>query len=231
MKPGCGPIIHTAALLLLVSSSACRRQPSPAPQPPEKKAFRSLSDDEKIVRATLALLASDGKPVCVERETMGSPLAIWQVATAGKLQKISGLAWFPPKPFRPPNQPSLDALRTSALTGQHGNLAEPGQRRDKLPAAVQADVQAKAAALAPSDVALRRVAIRPDWVPAGVIPRWWPEGSAQKGCDAQYVLSGVKANAHAGFVSVRVDHWGTVFALTPHGDDWRPIAQWGAWLY
>jgi hypothetical protein len=220
-----------AAFLLLVSLSACRRQPSPPPQKPEQKAFRPLRTDEKIVRATLALLASDGKPVCVERETFGSPLSIWRIATQGKLQKIYDLAWFPPKPFRPPTQPTLDELRSSTQAGQHANLVEPEARRDRLSPAVQTELQTQASALAPPEIASHRVTIRQAWAPAGVMPRWWPAGSNQKGCHAQYVLSGIKWNAHVAFVGVRVEHWGTVFALAPHGDDWRPIAQWGTWLY
>jgi hypothetical protein len=225
MRPG------TAAFFLLVTLSACGRQPQAPPQPPDQKAFRPLDADEKIVRATLALLASDGKPVCVERETMGSPLSIWRIATQGKLQTIYDLAWFPPKPFRPPTQPTLDALRDAAEAGKHARLAEPDARHDRLSAAVQKDLQAQASELAPPDVAPQRVAIRKTWAPAGVVPRWWPAGSTQKGCEVQYVLSGIKRNDHAAFIGVRVEHWGTVFALAPHGDDWKPVAQWGTWLY
>ena len=85
--------------------------------------------------------------------------------------------------------------------------------------------------LAPPDVANYRVGISPSWAPQGVIPRWWPVSSKKNGCVAQYVLSGVKFAPHVAFAAVRIDHWGTVYALVPHGETWKPIAQWGTWLY
>src|SRR6478736_2272469 len=233
MTQGCGSSVRTfgaASVLLLVSLVACGRPPTPAAPTPERtKAL--LTSEEKIVRATLKLLASDGKPVCVERETLGGPLSIWRTAPQGGFEKIYGLAWFPPRPFRPPSQPALEELGSKVREGENYKLAEPVARRDKLPAAVQTNLDAQASALAEPKVAARPVIIRQEWVPQSVMPRWWPDGSKHKGCDAQYVLSAIKSNAHAAFVSVRVDHWGTVFALAPHGDDWRPIAQWGTWVY
>jgi len=217
--------IGAAAALLLICLSACGRRG------PEPKPTATLSTEEKIVRATLTLLASDDKTVCVEPETFGSPLSMWRIATQGKLQESYDLAWSPPKPFRPPTQPTLRDLRSSVQAGKHANLAEPQMRHDLLPVSMQASLQGQASALAPPDVATHRVTISPSWVPAGVVLRWWPEGSKQSGCDAQYVLSGIKWNGHVAFIGVRVEHWGTVFALAPHGDDWRPIAQWGTWLY
>jgi len=217
---------RATALFLLASLGACR----PAPTPPERTTAL-LTDEEKIVRATLKLLASDGKPVCVERETLGGPLSIWRTAPQGRFQKIYGLAWFSPRPFRPPSQPALEELGSKVREGENYNLAEPVTRRDTLPASVQTHLDAQATELAAPQVHVHPVIIRQEWVPHGVVPRWWPAGEKHKGCDAQYVLSTIKSNAHAAFISVRVGHWGTVFALAPHGDDWRPIAQWGTWVY
>jgi len=217
-----------ACLILLASLAACHRR---VPAPPSSGIEAALGAEEKIVRATLALLVSDGKPVCVEPETFGSPLAVWHVATSGKLQQAYDLAWSAPKPFRPPAQPTVDELRNALQAGQPASLIEPRQRRDHLPAAAQAALQAQASTLVAPDVPTHRVVIGPAWVPRGIVTRWWPGGSKDNGCGAQYVLSGVKRDAHVAFVSVRAQHWGTVFALAPDGDDWRPIAQWGTWLY
>jgi hypothetical protein len=212
---------RAAGLLLLLALSACQRSSAP-PQ---------LKTDEKIAQAALNVLVGDGKPVCVERETLGSPLSIWRVATQGRLQQSYDLAWFPPKPFRPPHMPTLQDLRRASAAGQEAHLPEPPARTDQLPQEVQADLQREAAALAPPSVPAHRVTISSRWAPKGVVPRLWPAGGKSRGCDAQYILSGIKWNERVAFVAVRVDHWGTVFAFKPDGDGWKPLAQWGSWLY
>jgi len=30
---------------------------------------------------------------------------------------------------------------------------------------------------------------------------------------------------------VQAEHWGTIYALRPQGNDWVTIAQWSDWLY
>ena len=214
-----------ASIVLLTLGAAACSQSADTPK------SRPAKDDQQVVQAVLALLASDGKPVCVERETFGSPLSIFRIATQGKLQNIYSLAWYPPKPFRPPHMPTLDELRSAAKDRRDAELPEPEAREDAFPAEKQAALNRSAMALAPPEVPTHRVGISNAWAPKGVVPRWLPFNSKKDGCTAQYVLSGVKLAPDIAFAAVRVDHWGTVYALVPQGETWKPVAQWGTWLY
>jgi hypothetical protein len=216
---------RTATILTLLGALAgCSRGA-------EQPRTAALKPDQQVVHAVLETLAADGKPVCVERETFGSPLSIYRIATQGRLQNNYALAWYPPKPFRPPHMPTLRELRSAAKEGRNAEMPEPEARDDALPAEQQARFDRAALALAPPKVPTHRVGISKKWVPEGVIPRWLPVADRKKGCAAQYVVSGVKMAPDIAFAAVRVDHWGTVYALEPSPRGWKPVAQWGSWLY
>lgn len=215
-------LISSLALLAFaaLALAGCGRSPSDP-----------LNTEEKVIRAVLARLASDGKPVCVARATFHSPLSVYQIAMQGKLQRLYALGWYPPHPFRPPVMPTLDALQRSNAKEKNADIPEPLARKDALPRRRQAALDAAARALGPPDVPTRMVHLRDEWMPRHVYPRWWPAADARHGCTNLFVLSGVKANRHVAFVGLRVDHWGTIYALAPLRDEWRVIAQWATWLY
>lgn len=209
------------ALAALLPLASCSKGPTPD----------KLDTDQKIVHSVLSLLASDGKPVCVSRLTFGSPLSQYRVARRGQLERYYVLDWFPPTPWRPPAMPTQKQLRDDAAAGRNAHIPEPPARTDELPRDKRSILDGLAFAISPPAVELHSVHMRENWMPKGVIPRWWPGRDDTLGCDANYVLSGVKRSDHVAFVAVRVHHWGTLYALVTHGDDWRVVGQWGPWLY
>lgn len=191
-----------------------------------------LDTDGKIVRSVLGLLASDGKPLCVERITYGSPLVQYRVARRGRLERYYALEWYPPTPFRPPAMPTQQELRDDVAAGRRADIPEPPVRRDMLPRDQRSLIDGQAFALSEAAVATHVALIKDEWAPKNVHARWWPGKDASVGCTAQFVLSGVKRSDHIAFVAVRVYHWGTLYALQPDDKgNWNVTAQWGSWMY
>lgn len=212
---------NVAALLLALVLGGCAGAKSGEPD-----------TDGKIVRSVLQLLASDGKPLCVERITYGSPLVQYRVARRGRLERYYALEWYPPTPFRPPAMPTQADLRADVAAERAAGIPEPPVRRDLLERDQRSLIDGQAFALSEAAVETHVALIKDNWLPANVHARWWPGKDVSVGCTAQYVLSGVKRGDHVAFVAVRVYHWGTLYALAPTRDgDWRVIAQWGSWMY
>ena len=191
-----------------------------------------LAPDERIARAVLGVLASDGKPVCVQRITYGNPLTVYRSARRGELQRFYPLDWYPAQPFRPPSMPTQQQLRAAVEAKRDADLPDAPVRLDALPREQRSVIDSIAFAMSTSAVPTHSILVRQGWVPANVFPRWWPAKDRQNGCEANYVLSSIKRTDKAAFVAVRVDHWATLYALAPlPGGNWRVVAQWANWLY
>src|SRR3982751_5381527 len=107
-------MIKRATLLLALALSACSGAKS-----------GELDTDGKIVRSVLNLLASDGKPLCVERITYGSPLVQYRVARRARRGPSSALNWCPPPPFPPPAMPTQKELRDDVAAERRADIPEP----------------------------------------------------------------------------------------------------------
>ena len=209
------------AAFLLLMATACGRAPG---QP--------LDDDEKIVRAVLATLASDGKPVCADKGTSGRALTTFREFALAPRPSRDGLGWHAPGPFRVPQMPTQAEIDTAERQGREVRLPEPGDRRDdRLPAVRQSGLDGAALALSMPAVADRAISVDASWAPPHVIARWWPINRMKGDCTPVYMLSNPARTRGLAFVSVRADHWGTIYALEPQGGDWVTTAQWSAWLY
>jgi len=209
-----------AALAALALVAACGR---PAGQP--------LNDDEKIVRAVLATLVSDGQPICADASTAGRALVIYREYLVAPRPSRDGLGWHPPEPLRPPPMPTEKQIDTAIAQNKDVLLPEPGDRRDKLPAVTQADLDSAAHALSLPPVADRTVKIDASWAPKGVTVRWWPLNRLRSDCKPLYMLTNPARARNIAFVTVQAEHWGTTYALRPNGNDWATVAQWSNWIY
>ena len=209
------------ALLALLALAGCGGGKAPA----------RLDTDRQIVRAVLEKLASDGKPVCVSRWTFGAPLSQFRVAKRGQLERYYVLDWATPGPWRPPRMPTQKELREAVRHGRNAHIPEPSAEIDTLPEEKRAILDRLAFAIAPPAVTLHTAFMHQGWMPKGVTARWWMGRDDKLGCDANYVLSGIKRTGHAAFVAVRVHHWGTLYALVGGDKAWHVVGQWGPWLY
>jgi hypothetical protein len=214
------PMRNRLALGALLLVAACGK---PAGQP--------LDDDAKIVRAVLATLVSDGKPVCVDASTAGRALTVYREYLVAPRPSREGLGWHPPEPLRPPPMPTESQIDTAVAQNKDLHLPEPGDRRDKLPAVMQADLDSAAHALSLPPVADRTVKINASWAPKGVVARWWPINRLKSDCEPLYMLTNPARARNIAFVTVQAEHWGTTYALRPQGKDWATVAQWSNWIY
>jgi hypothetical protein len=196
-----------------------------------KPAGAPLNDDEKIVRAVLATLVSDGKPVCVDGRTSGRALVVYREYLVAPRPSREELAWHVPGPLRPPPMPTESQIDTAVAQNKDVRLPEPGDRHDKLPAVTQADLDGAAHALSLPPVADRKVSIEASWAPKGVVARWWPINRLKSDCEPLYMLSNPARARNIAFVTVQAEHWGTTYALRPQNGDWATVAQWSNWIY
>jgi hypothetical protein len=213
-----------APLLGLLALTGCGKGPS----------VDKLNTDQQIVYQVLKTLASDGDPVCVSRWTFGSPLSQYRVAKRGQLERYYVLDWQRPGPWRPPHMPTQKELREAVRKGRNAHIPEPSAERAEqaeLPLAKRTILDGIAFAIAPPATPLYWAFMHQGWMPKGVIARWWMGRDDKLGCDANYVLSGIKRTQHAAFVAVRVHHWGTLYALVGGDNNWHVVGQWGPWLY
>ena len=189
----------------------------------------SLTNEDRIVRATLRVLVSDGKPVCVEDRTRGAPLAVYKAMIDAPPESRRPLGWRQPGPLRPPATLSDEQIYRDQIEGQPATLEEPGADRARLPFQDQTRFDAAARRLAFADPASPN-RVDADWVP-GVTTRWWLANSLWSRCESPYTLSNPVWAGRMGFVTVSANHWATTYALAPDARDWRVIAQWSVWLY
>lgn len=217
------PFYKTLLLALLAGLAGCGDKPRP------------LDDEEKMVRSVLSLLASTGKPVCTDDHTRENALAVYRQMTLAPRPARAQLHWYPPTPLRPDEQDDeLDArtLRHAELDGERVAIREPKPRRDILPGLTQLELDGAAKRLiGPIGGVEDGVAVRRDWVPARVVPRWWPLNRIRHDCWPLFVLSDPVRDRQIGFITVRAEHWGTLYALRSQGSDWRVVAEWSRWLY
>lgn len=216
-RQGPSRAIKSLPLLLLLTCAACSRA---AP----------LDNNEKIVRATLMLLASEGNAVCVDNHTRGQALAIFSAMTAAPSQSLKPLAWYVPGPLRPPAAISNSDLLRDSAQGGTAHLRGPENPTLPLSAIEQSRLNRKAAALARLSEA-KSVSIRSSWNLKNIATRWWPINRVSSRCSPNYVVSDPAVSGTDGFVTVTADHWGTTYAFEHRGADWIPIAQWKTWLY
>lgn len=210
-----------APLLVALALAGCGKVP----------AVDKLDTDQQIVREVLKVLASDGKPVCVSRWTFGSPLSQFRVAKRGQLQRYYVLDWGTPGAWRPPRMPTQQELRDAVRQGRNAHIPEPSPYIEELSQKKRTILDGLAFAIAPPAVTLHTAFMRQGWMPKGVTARWWMGRDDKLGCDANYVLSGIKRTDHAAFVAVRVHHWGTLYGLVGGDRNWHVVGQWGPWLY
>ncbi|SEN61301.1 hypothetical protein SAMN05192583_3150 [Sphingomonas gellani] len=196
---------------------------------------RPLDDEEKMVRSVLTLLASTKNPVCTDDHTRENALAVYREMTLAPRPSRAELHWYPPTPLRPDdtrNEVTGRTLRRAELDGERIAIREPEPRRDALPGLAQLELDGAAKRLIrPIGGVEDGVAIRRGWTPARVTARWWPLNRARHDCWPLFVLSDPVRDRRIGFITVRAEHWGTLYALKPQGNDWRVVAEWSRWLY
>jgi hypothetical protein len=193
---------------------------------------QSLDDSEMITRSVLALLASTGKPVCTDDRTNGEPLAVFREMSQAPRAARSELRWHTPLPLRPDAEVTLRDLKRAELDDQSFEIREPGPRRDALPGLDQLRLDGLAQRLSqPVGTVDERVSIRSSWIPRGVTARWWPINRARRDCRPLFEISDSVRDRTRAFVTVRSEHWGTVYALERRGAHWLVTAEWSRWLY
>ena len=194
---------------------------------------RPLDPDEQVVRAVLQLLASDNHSVCVDDATEENALAVFRQMTLAPRPSRVDLRWFPPKPLRPDIHVTTDQIRAAELHDRRFEIPQPSMRADALPGMDQIELTGDARrAMMPYGSSEQSVAIRASWVPPRVSARWWVLNRVyRQACWPQFVLSNVTRHHGIAFVSVRAEHWGTLYALEPAGRDWRVTAEWSRWVY
>ena len=190
-----------------------------------------IDDDGRVVRATLALLASGratNEPLCVDDRSRGEPLAIFRTMRAETPE--GDRHWRHPAPLTPPDRVSGRELFEDATGRTRLRIAEPQSNAAALPAVDQRRLDAAATSLA-SVGDSRAVTIGAAEAVPGVSAHWWLLNRLRAGCDRRYQLSRIVRSADLGFVTVTADHWGTTYAVERVGRDWRVTAQWNSWLY
>lgn len=196
------------------------------------RAPRPLDDDGRIVRATLAMLASEraatASPLCIDDRTRGEPLAIFRTMRGKAIGH--DLRWRHPAPLHAAPTVSNRALFEDAIGRDRLRIEEPQSTGAALPAAAQRRLDTAATRLAmvggSTAVTFGAAAAVP-----GAIPRWWLWNRVRSECARTYVLSRIVRDANTAFVTVTADHWGTTYAVERSGADWRVGAQWDNWLY
>lgn len=217
-EPRAAGILLSAMLLMAITGCA-----------PDK---RALTDDERIVGAVLTLLAQDRRSVCVDDSTQGQALAVFHEMQAAPRPARLELNWHRPLPLRPDIRVTTRALRDAEFEDQPLTIQEPGARTDLLPGLDQLRFDGAAARLGEQiGRAENAVDIRQAWVPAGVAARWWPINRMRRDCWPLFEISDPVRDRDMAFVTVRAEHWGTLYALQKTDRNWRIAAEWSRWLY
>lgn len=213
---GFGGAAVTAAMMLL---SACGG------------GTRPLNEDEQITRAVLQLLASKGNRICLDDETRENALSIYREMMLAPRASRQQLRWYPPLPLWPGTKVQADAFRKAELGNASLTIAEPEPRIDALDGMQQMALDSAARSLATQKIDTESVSVRPAWLPTGVTTRWWPLNRMRKDCKPLFELSNPMRGRDVAFVTVRAEHWGTLYALRKQDGKWLPQAEWSRWLY
>lgn len=188
-----------------------------------------LTDGERMVLATLTFQAADGRALCSDRTTAGDPLINWRAMRVAPRSSRALVGWSAPRPLR-----SLDAIGVRRLIddqigGRRVVLREP-TAPPRLPRELQETYESAAQRL--TFVTDRQsVTIRDGWGGPSVVTRWWPLNRIAPSCKPPYRFSDPESQGNIGFVTVRSDHWGTIYALRKGKEGWTVTAQWTPWLY
>lgn len=217
-------LLHTSRqkkaiwLLACLSASACA---APIGVP--------LSDDEKLVRATLQVLSADGSQICVDASTTGRPLSVYRIMASNPPAGVKPV-WFVPASLKPPQALSDAELYRGAQADGTAHIDQPGNMTAVLPSRAQAQLDRAAWILSERDPN-PTVTISPSWGLVGVKPRWWLRNRLSRHCAPNYQISDPVTANNIGYVTVTAEHWGTTYAFTRSGSDWVARAQWSNWLY
>jgi hypothetical protein len=188
-----------------------------------------LSVEDRIVRAALRTMVSDGKEVCVENRTRGAPLAVFRAMLEAPNPSRRPLAWHQAGALRPPPGLSNADLYRDQIEGQQTYLTEPGAGAARLSFDAQRSLEAAARKLAYAQPSPSN-RVEGSWVP-GVRSRWWLFNRLWQRCVPSYTISDPVWYDKTAFVTVSADHWATTYAAQPSGGDWHVVAQWSNWLY
>jgi len=194
-----------------------------------RSAAMPRDDGERIVQATLRLLTSDGKPICIDDRTTGRPLAIYATMRMAPLPSGQPLAWHTPGPLRPPVELSNTQLYHDSLGSESAHLRDPDNGGASLPWMLQRRLDETATVQARAGVD-ESVMISSRWAP-GVRARWWPVNRLSRHCSPTYTLSNPTWSASTGYITVMTEHWGATYGLDRGPTGWRPVGQWTNWLY
>lgn len=190
-----------------------------------------LTPAEKIVRATLSLLAADGKSVCVDTATKGQTLFAFRQMMRAPRPSRTELGWHVPLPLRPPPALNDQQIYRGQLTGRRSRLESPDEGAATLPTTDQIRFNGVARQFAQQIDSTPGVTINRRWTPANVTARFWLLNRIQRGCQPNYILSSPIFDSQLGFIAVAADHWATIYALERRGSEWVPTARWSSWLY
>lgn len=193
-------------------------------------ATRPPTDEDKVISATLALLASDHARVCVDSSAKGRPLSVFRTMMTNRPAGLAPPAWYVPEALRPvavPNGSNGPAAGNASDGAGKGPFAN---RTAALPANAQAALNGAAIALA-LEATSKKVTIPNSPAMSQVRSRWWFFNRISRSCRPVYSLSAPVMSHGASFISVTTDRSGTTYAFSRQGNVWVPRAQWTNWLY
>ena len=210
------PSLLLAACFLAASCSDTKTQPS--------------TDEDRVISATLALLASGNSSACVDSSAKGRPLSVFRTMMTNRPPGLAPPAWYVPEVLRPV------VVRKGSVASAVGNISEGSgkspfaNRTAALPADAQAALNGAAIALA-REATSNKVSIPRSQAMPGVRSRWWVLNRLTPSCHPVYDLSTPVISHDASFISVTTDRSGTTYAFSRQGNGWVPRAQWTNWLY
>jgi hypothetical protein len=193
---------------------------------------RPLNDGEAITRTVLVLLASQGRTICVDDQTRDNALAVYREMMPAPRASRRQLRWYPPLPLWPVDNVAPGALRDAELGSATLRIAEPKPRTDALDGLQQMAFDNAARVSVQQTMGEGdSVAIDSAWTPPGVSVRWWPLNIFRKDCRPMFELSNPVRGREIAFVTVKAEHWATLYALRKIEGRWTPAAEWSRWLY
>ena len=188
------------------------------------------TSDERVVSATLKLLASDGKPVCVDNATSGQPLGVFRTTIRNRPAGLEPPSWFAPAALRPPAALSSFELLRGAQVDSNVHITQPANSSSAMAAPLQ-DALNRSAWQLSTENASKEVSNINAWGIKGVALHSWIINRLSPRCEPNYRLSNPVSNQNVSFITVIADHWATIYAFNRRGIDWVPIAQWSNWIY
>jgi hypothetical protein len=142
------------------------------------------------------------------------------------------LRWSIPEPLRPEQRITTSDIKEAELDNRQIYLEEPDNRPNELDAITQRQLTGFARVTSRGiGVERESVRIRDSWAPIGVSARWWPINRVRMDCWPRYEISDPVRSKGMAFVSVKVGHWGTLYALQRRNQEWQVTAEWSRWLY